>query len=153
MKIELVLFDEKYLELSWHWLNDEENKFLTNASSITKEQQIEWFKNLKNRNDYLIWGISVDEMPIGAAGFKRIENDTAYVFWYIGEKEFWGKRIGEFIAKTISQKAKEIGLNILLGEPIFENFRSLNLLFKEGYKIVDIDKEQGFYLVKKILYD
>lgn len=149
MKIEFVDFDENILNLSWIWLNDEENKFLTNATTITKEQQFKWFKNLKQRSDYAIWGVVADKIPIGAAGFKRIVNDTAHVFWYIGEKEYWGKRIGGFIAQKISQKGKELGFKILFGETIIENYRSINLLFKEGYKIIDINKEQGFYLVKK----
>ncbi len=149
MKIEFVEFDENILSLSWEWLNDEETKYLTNASTITKEEQLEWFKNLKQRNEYIIWGITADNIPIGAAGFKRIINDTAHVFWYIGEKIYWGKGIGELIAKMISQKGKELGFKILFGEPIIENYRSINLLFKEGYKIIDLNKEKGFYILKK----
>lgn len=151
MDIQFVTFDKKFLDLSWKWLNDKENKFLTNAPNISKEQQLEWFNGLNTRTDYYIWGIIVDNQPIGAAGFKRIVNSTAHIFWYIGEKDYWGKRIGVTIASKISELGKQRGLKELLGEPIFENIRSINLLFKEGYKIVDINLEERFYLLKKQL--
>ena len=147
--VNFVEFDNNFLELSWTWLNDPETRFLTNTKDISKVKQLEWFNSLPNRKDYLIWGITADKIPIGAAGLKRIINDTAVVFWYIGDKKFWGKRIGNTIANKITEISRGLGLKVLLGEPLFENFRSINLLFKEGYKIVSV--ENGHYIVRKDL--
>lgn len=149
MDVKFEKFDEKYLELSWTWLNDPENKFLTNTSIFSKEEQLIWFKSLSERKDYKIWGISCDNVPIGATALKRIIDNTAYVSWYIGDKQFWGKRIGVIIAQKITEIARDLELKTLFAETIFENFRSLNLLFREGYKIVSVEK--GAYLVRKDL--
>lgn len=149
MEVNFVDFDEVFLELSWTWLNDPENKFLTSTPDITKAQQLEWYNSLPNRNDYLIWGVTADIRPVGVAGLKRIVNDTAFVFWYIGDKEFWGKRIGVSIATKITEISRSLCLKVLFAEIIFENFRSINLFFKVGYKIVSVGN--GCYIVRKDL--
>lgn len=147
MEVNFVEFNEIFLELSWTWLNDPELKFLTNTADLTKEKQKVWFHSLRKRQNYLIWGVTFDNIPVGAAGIKKIIDRTAYVFWYIGDKRFQGKRIGEYIAKRITEISRDLGIKTLYAETIFENFRSLNLLFKEGYKIVSVEK--GLYLVRK----
>lgn len=149
MKIEFVPYDEKFLKLSWFWLNDPEVKVLSNTPDFSIEEQQMWFNNLKTNKQYRIWGIEAESKPIGAAGLKRITKTNACIFWYIGDKNFWGKGIGTFIASEITDKAKELELDYLYGEPLVENFRSINLLFKEGYKITNY--EIGFYTVKKTL--
>jgi len=149
MKIEFVVYDERFLKLSWDWLNDTEVKALSNSTDFSIEDQQVWFNNLKTNKQYLIWGIEADSNPIGAAGLKRITKTNACIFWYIGNKNFWGKGIGTFIASEITRRGKELKLDYLYGEPLVENFRSLNLLFKEGYKIIKY--ENGYYTVKKTL--
>jgi len=146
MAVKFCEFDENYLELSYVWLNDEENRFLTNTKEISRQKQKDWFDSLPGKTDYRIWGVSFDSVPVGAAGLKAMSKDTAYVFWYIGEKEFWGKGIGEKIARIVSLESKKFGLKSLFAESIFENFRSINLLFKVGYKIVSY--ENGLYTLR-----
>lgn len=149
METRFVEFNVNFLEMSWIWLNDPENKLLTNTEDFTKEKQLEWFNSLPSKADYLIWGITADNIPVGAAGLKRIVDNTAYVFWYIGDKRFQGKRIGESIANRITEIAKNLGIKTLFSEIMFENFRSVNLFFKTGYKIIKIEK--GLYLMRKNL--
>lgn len=149
MKIKFVTYDEEFLELSWIWLKDAEVKELSSSTDFTKEEQQKWFNNIKTDKKYRIWGIEADDKPIGAAGLKRITENNACIFWYIGAKDYWGKGIGTFIAAEITRKAQELGLDYLYGEPLVINFRSINLLFKEGYKITNY--ENGTYIVKKML--
>jgi RimJ/RimL family protein N-acetyltransferase len=149
MKIELVLYDLGFLKLSWTWLNNPEIKTLTNTPDFSKEDQNKWFENLKNNAQYLIWGITADDIPIGVAGLKRITQTDAYVFWYIGDKNYWGKGIGDFVASEMSRKGRDLKLKYLYAESVIENFRSINLLFKEGYKITQFEKT--LYVFKKIL--
>jgi len=153
MKINLVSFDRNFLNLSWEWMKDKDLVSQINGTQVTKLEQEEWFEKLKDRTDYLIFGIEVDGVPIGAAGLKKIVKNTAHVFWYIGEKEYLGKRIGEFIATGVSVKAKELNISDLYAETILSNFRSINLLFKEGYKIIEYNNVDNFYLMKKHIND
>lgn len=149
--IELTKFDELFLELSWKWINDEEVKILIDTKPVTKQEQIIWYHSLEKRDDYKIWGIMADGEPIGAAGFKDIKEKTAYTFWYIGEKQYWGKRYGVLLAETVTKKAISLGFTEIYGEILLENFRSLNLVFKEGWKIIGIIKDKGYYTVMKKL--
>ena len=149
MDVKLVNFDRIFLDLSWCWTNDEEIRKLIDAPIIHKYEQEKWFDSLKYREDYLIYGIEFEGIPIGVAGLKRINDDSAYVYWYIGEKDYWGKKIGQIIAKEISFKAKEKNINTLYGEVKYFNIRSINLFFKEGYKIISFEKTTGFYIMEK----
>jgi len=149
MKIELVTFDKRFLDLSWIWLSDPEVKQLSGTPDFTKEDQEKWFKSLNDTKNYRIWGITADTVPIGATGLKRITEKSACVFWYIGDKNYWGRGIGNFIASEMSNEGRKLNLEYLYGEPNIENFRSINLLFKEGYKIVRYEKT--YYVVKKLL--
>ena len=145
--MKLVEFDNKYFSKSWDWLNDEEVKKLTNTPDFTKESQLKWFNSLKSNKEYRIWGVEIEGLAVGCAGLKRITDKDACVFWYIGEKQSWGKGIGTKIANEISKKAKELNLEFLYGEPLLENIKSINLLFKEGYKISEFHKD--YYIMIK----
>ena len=149
MKVSLVEYNLLFLELSWSWLNDPQVKKLTNTPDFSKEDQLSWFNSLKTTTTYKVWGVLADEIPIGVAGLKRINDKTADVFWYIGNKDYWSKGCGTMIAKQISEKASEIGLIEIYADSIVENYKSINLLFKENYQIVGF--ENCTYRLKKKL--
>ena len=65
--LKIVKFDENYLSRSWDWLQNDELKKLMDAPEITKQQQLQWYKSLHLRKDYIIVGIETEE-PIGVAG-------------------------------------------------------------------------------------
>jgi hypothetical protein len=73
------------------WLNDPENKYLTKHKRFNKYDQEEWYRSLSSRNDYLIWGVKYKSIPIGAAGLKKIDKDSAHVFWYMVKKNIGGE--------------------------------------------------------------
>lgn len=151
MKMKVVFEDmnKDFLEKTWQWLHEPEVKFLTNSTDFGKEDQIKWYEKIKNSKEYKMWIILVDNIPVGAAGLKRITNNDAHVFWYIGEKKYWGKGFGNVIASEITKKAKQIGLVSIYAETIVENYRSINLLFKEGYKIEKY--YDAHYVLRKVL--
>ncbi|EIZ9628650.1 GNAT family N-acetyltransferase, partial [Cronobacter sakazakii] len=80
-RITLTSYDREFLDLSWIWLQDPEIKKLTLTSDFTREQQLQFFHSLKERKDYLIFGIQLGTRKIGVAGLKNIKNDIA---------EYWG---------------------------------------------------------------
>lgn len=147
--INFCAFDENFLELSWKWLNDSEVKKMTNTPDFFKEDQYKWFLSLENNKNYYIWGIEFENKPIGVAGLKNVTEKDAFVYWYIGEKSDRGKGYGNYIASEITKKAKSLGLEFLYAFSIIENYKSINLLFKEGYKISKF--ENGKYTLFKKL--
>jgi RimJ/RimL family protein N-acetyltransferase len=152
MNVEFVEYTLDFLELSWNWLNDPDIKKLTHTPDFTKEDQKNWFENLEKTNSYKVWGVTANHTPIGVAGLKKISKTNADVFWYIGDSSFWGKGVGSEIASTISQKALLLGLKDIYADSLVENFKSINLLFKDGYRIIGLDG--GIYRLKKtLMYD
>jgi len=141
MKVELKKYNEEFLKLSWLWLNDPEIRNLTNTTALTKESQLKWFEGLKEKKDYKIWGISVNNIPIGACGLKKITAlDTEY-WGYIGEKEFWGKGIGKVIMLLMEEEALKLNIKSIWLQVTKENIRALKLYIKQGYLIEKEDHE------------
>lgn len=127
MQVEFVEYSLLFLEKSWEWLNDPEIKYLTNSSTFSKEDQLKWFHSLSDKSDYKIWGIVDSKKPIGVFGLKNITDNDAEYWGYIGEKEYWGKKIGELIIKRVIEIAKEMNLQLLYLKVIPENKRAIKL--------------------------
>ena len=79
--LSLVEYTEEFLELSWLWLSDPEIKELTMTPDFTKKEQLNFFKNIKSRSGYFIYGVSIDGVKVGACGLKNISAN---------EGEYWG---------------------------------------------------------------
>ena len=142
MKIEFVHFSEDFLELSWNWLNDPEIKILTQTPDFTKQQQEEWFLNLKNNTNYSIWGVTADRKPIGAAGLKNITTVDCEYFGYIGEKDYWGLGIGKIILKEAIIIAKRLGKKEVWLAVNKSNDRAIKLYTKYGFGVESQDENE-----------
>lgn len=132
----LVPYDHTYLDKSWDWLRDPEIKALTLAPDFTREQQLDFFESLPDREDYKIWGVSApDGDPIGAAGIKNISGNFGEFWCYIGEREWWGRRIGPRILELCEEKARELGVEHLVMIAASENERSIRAFEKMGFAL------------------
>ena len=146
MIIELVDYSRKFLDLSWKWLNDYEIKKLTNSPDFSHEQQIKWFKSLKDKKDYLIWGIRYGGNPIGACGLKNITGNDCEYWGYIGEKYYWGSGLGKQIINTLIKKAADQGLNSVWLQVNKDNSKAINLYKKAHFKV---DGKNGNLLIMR----
>jgi len=134
MNIELVNYSKIFLELSWDWLSDPEIRVLTNTPIFTKNEQRIWFDSLNNRKDYIIWGIQVDNTPIGACRLKKITDKDCEFWCYIGEKKFWGKGIGTKVLEILINLAKNKNLSSIWLVVLKNNIRAIHLYEKFGFK-------------------
>lgn len=149
MDITLEVYDEHFLGLSWIWLNDPEIKQLTNSINFTKKEQFIWYNNLSEKSDYLIWGVKINNFPIGVCGIKKIKNHNAEYWGYIGEKEYWGKGIGRQIINKIESKALELNIKTLNLKVIKSNQRAIALYLKMGFQICG-NNENELEMTKQI---
>lgn len=133
MEISFKEFDELFLELSWHWLNDPEIKILTATPEFTKEQQKIWFNSLPFIKDYVIWGVEADSVPIGACGLKNFTEVDCEYWGYIGEKYYWGIGIGKEIMDWTEKKAMEYGKSSIWLKVIKNNTKAISLYRKQRY--------------------
>jgi RimJ/RimL family protein N-acetyltransferase len=132
--ISLVKFNRLYLDLSWNWLNDPEIKQMTNTPDFTRESQQVWFSTLDDKTNYLIWGVSHKDLPIGVCGLKNITNKDCEYWGYIGDKKYWGIGLGSIIMKLLEEKAIELELESIWLRVLNDNVRAIKLYKKNGYR-------------------
>lgn len=131
--LKLVKYDEIYLEKSWEWLNDKDIKRLTMTPNFTKEEHLEFFNSLDTRENYKIFGIAFNGLPIGACGLKNIESSKAELWLYIGNKNFWRKGFGRLVMELLEKIAKSLNINQLYLKVLDENSSAINLYEYVGY--------------------
>jgi RimJ/RimL family protein N-acetyltransferase len=149
-KLCFELYSKVYLEKSWEWLNDWEIRYITNTPIFTKKEQIDWYRSLKHRKDYLVWGISINEIKIGVVGLKHITGVSAEFFTYIGVKEYWGKGLGKQIMGFAQQYSRDIlHLKELTLKVLHGNVRAIRLYKNFGF-LLEKEEDVYFYMRKKI---
>lgn len=149
MKLDLVKYDRKFLSHSGKWLNNPEIKYLTQTPDFTEEGQNKWFESLNGKTDYKIWGITVDNLPIGACGIKNI-NDSDCEYWgYIGEKNYWGKGCGKSILDRMIEEAVKFNLTSIWLKVIKDNIRAIKLYESKGFVVEN--EEGGTLIMRKLL--
>lgn len=147
--LRLCKFDEVFLEWTRKWLNDPEIKALTNTPDFTIQDQQKWFAQLDDRNDYKIWGVFFNEIPIGACGIKSITTVDCEYWGYIGEKQFWGKGFGKIILDNMEIEARKLMLKSIWLQVIVANERAIKLYQKHGY--TKDNEKQGVIFMRKTL--
>ena len=131
--LKLVKYDEIYLEKLWEWLNDKDIKRLTMTPNFTKEEQLEFFNSLDTRENYKIFSIAFNGLPIGSCGLKNIESSKAELWLYIGNKNFWRKGFGRLVMELLEKIAKSLNINQLYLKVLDENSSAINLYEYVGY--------------------
>jgi RimJ/RimL family protein N-acetyltransferase len=149
LKIEIVPFDSTFLDLSWEWLNDKDIKALTNTPDFDRQQQREWFENIKSKKDYLLWGIQISDIKIGVCGLKNIRIEDCEYWGYIGEMKYWGLGLGKQMLQLMEEKAKELGMARIWLKVLDTNLRAKNLYSKYGFNIEGL-QENMFLMGKNI---
>lgn len=150
--IRLVEYDRSYLDHSWHWLRDPEIKRLTMAGDFTRDDQLAFFETLEGRDDYKIWGVeALDGTPIGAAGIKKIADGSGEFWCYIGERDWWGRRVGGEILDLCEQKARELSIDRLSMVAAIDNDRSIGLYKKMGFALDPDNVTESTVQLSKVL--
>lgn len=144
-----VKFDERFLDASWGWLTDPEIRGLTSTPVFTREQQKVWFHSLPTKTDYCIWGIELQDVPIGAFGFKHIQKDSAEYWGYIGDRGLWGRGIGRWMLQEAIERAKLKGLQRLYLHVVERNLRAIRLYRRQGF--VEAASDSGMLRMEKRL--
>ncbi len=134
-KIVFVKYTEDFLSLSWTWLNDPEIKTLTMTANFSREDQINFFKQLPLRSDYKIFGIIVNDEKSGACGMKNINNGEAELWCYLGLKKYWGMGLSNFIIQKIENESKKLKISKLYLKVTKLNLRAIKAYEKNGFRV------------------
>ncbi len=148
--LKLVEYDNTYFDLSKEWLSDKELNHLIHAGELpSDEDRLAWFRSLQERSDYLIWGIDYNGQPIGVGGLKRIADQQAEYWGYIGEKSLWGKGLGKELMKEVINKALDLGLVTVWLRVRKYNHRAISLYKRVGF-VIDIDEPETYHMIMSI---
>jgi len=135
--MEFVTYTKEFLDLSSTWLSDPEIRQLTLTPHFDRSDQIKFFESLPFRTNYWIKGIREKGVPIGAMGLKNIDLKlrTAEYWGYIGEKSYWGKRLGKLIIDKAINKAVSLQLDSIYLKVGRSNMRAIGLYEKMGFTL------------------
>jgi RimJ/RimL family protein N-acetyltransferase len=125
---------DKYLE----WFNDPELiQYLLAYQPIMREEEEDWYQNLKNRDDHIIFSIlsSEDEKLIGNCGITVNWKDKfGIVGIIIGEKDFQNKGYGtEAMKLLIKYCFNTLNLHRIELETFSFNHRAIKSYKKVGF--------------------
>jgi RimJ/RimL family protein N-acetyltransferase len=135
-----VTFDESYLDCSYQWLSDPVIAELIMSAPVSREAQRAWWNRLPDRDDYAIWGIECDGLPVGVMGLKDIGvDDGAEYFIYIGERDFWGRGLAAWGVEEVAEEIRTRGYARVYGRIGKHNERSLAAHTRLGFEIVRDD--------------
>ena len=111
--VQCVEFSRAFLEKSYHWLHDPVIATLTLTAPFSQEEQERFFVGLPDREDYHVYGIQADQKPVGACGLKHITPDSAEYWGYIGERQYWGQGIGQFMLDEMLYQTRKMRISTL----------------------------------------
>ena len=148
--LRLTTFTKLFLSKSLSWLHDEEIRQGMNIQySVTTEMQNKWFEALPSRQDYKIWGVEYNGVPIGACGFRNIKPKQGELTCYIGEKGFRGKNLAPLMIEQLEMKAYELGFERIILKVLLSNERAYNLYRKCNF--IEISRDNMFITMEKIM--
>lgn len=138
--IRLRPLKEEDMILKVKWYNDPAvRKTLVVDEIFEVDKTVNWFHSLAandSRADFLVE--SLDAIPIGITGLIDIDrnNKTAQCYCVIGEKEYWGKKLGTEIHSVLFQWGFELfGIEKIWADIRTNNPAIFRVVEKLGFKI------------------
>jgi len=147
MKVFLRELEIKDAEIAWKWRNDPEVWKLTGRkwnNYVTLEIEKEWIKKVKKEKNSVRFAICVEDEKeyVGNVQLTNIEKESAIFHIFIGNKNFWGKGIGEKATKLLIEYAKsKLSLNEIKLLVKKDNKAALKIYEKVGFHIDNVDNE------------
>lgn len=133
------------------WLKDEETrKFLSaNPRGISLKEENKWIESLaKKKKSEKHFAIDTGEsIHIGSSGlFLNLENKSAKLGIFIGDKNYWGKGFGtETALLMLDYGFTKLKLHRIELDVFSYNQRAINLYKKAGFNKEGVKKEAVFW--------
>ncbi len=115
---------------------------------------LEWAEHINwihSRNQdwrtFLIW---LDGRRIGVVTIGQLDYWSPEIGYYIGEKSLWRQGYGYKAVELTTEVIKGLGKGFVHTTVKKDNFRSLRLLDKLGFKILGEAREGEVWLTKKL---
>ena len=123
---------------SWLWRNDTQVwKFTGNRpdKEITYEIEKEWINTVLKDSSSKRFSIIVDDVYVGNIQLTNLTDESAQYHIFIGNKEYWGKGIGQLATFQILNYAKEIlNLKEVYLHVNSDNLSAITVYEKNGFE-------------------
>ena len=124
------------------WIADMEvTRFLGRRTGAALYQEVDFFKQVGEAKDTVLWIIEADGEAVGAIGIHEIDWQNAHATTgiLIGAKDKWGRGIAsEAMLLRTRYAFRELNLHKLMTEVFVGNVASRRALEKSGYRTVGI---------------
>lgn len=129
----LALADWQYFA---KWWRDKELIDLTSGDHgpLSDEEIKEQTQEMINDTNSYHWMIKADDRIVGHVNLNRLDNEKTEMQIVIGEKEYWGKGIGQEASREVLRKAKDLNYQKIYIEVRPENTRAIRLYEKLGFR-------------------
>jgi RimJ/RimL family protein N-acetyltransferase len=139
---------EEDARTSWRWRNDADLWVFTGSRpdvSVTEEIEKEWIEKVirdpRSRRFAIIVSDNGEEVYVGNIQLTDISRNSAQYHVFIGEKNYWGKRIGSRATILLLDYAfRALSLDSVWLEVRRLNSPALHLYTKIGFQVIS---EQG----------
>jgi RimJ/RimL family protein N-acetyltransferase len=123
------------------WRNDPENlSLMEKRDKITVESHLEWYRQRpENRLDYMVETID-ESIPVGTLNLVVTEENSAISGRLFGNKEL--RRLGYAYEASVAWfrfAFRELNIHVIQSRTRVENIANINLNFKLGYKIKEME--------------
>lgn len=155
MKVFLRELEVNDAEIAWEWRNDPEVWKLTGRkwnNHVTQKIEEDWIKKVKEEKDSVRFAICVgDEKEyVGNVQLTNIEKGSGIFHIFIGNKNYWGKGIGEKATKLLIDYTKaNLELKAIKLLVRINNKAAIKIYEKVGFCVENIDNE-NFSMIYKI---
>lgn len=142
MKINLRDFIQNDRQYFAKWWRDEELINLTSGDHTfldNEEIQRQTQEMIDDPNSHH-WMIEMDSKTVGHINLNKISGSKAEMQIVIGEKDYWGKGIGQEASIQVFQETKNLGFNKIYIEVRPDNSRAIALYQKLGFKNLGLKK-------------
>lgn len=146
----LECYTRAYLDESLQWFSNAELRELTCTPVVSKEVQDRFFESIPSRDDYYIWGLSLEGRRIGACGLKHVTDKDAEYWGYIGVPELWGRGLGAAIVLSCIDKARQMKIPHIYLRVLPGNVRAYRLYLRLGF-VEDGRDDDGLIKMSKVL--
>lgn len=136
--INLTMLQEEHLEMVRTWRQSEEvSKYMYTSPSLSKEQQIEWFRRIKQDSSKEHYIIQHNSKDLGLASITGIDHMFKKCQWafYLGDTSTRGQGIGAKVEfKIIKHVFDSLKLNRLECEVFVSNDKVIKMHEKFGFR-------------------
>ena len=126
-------------------MHPEVSKYMVSNNTITSEDQIRWFNNIKNDKSCNYWIIQYNLEDIGLISISDVNFNDKNCTWgyYIADLNMRGKGIGKNLECSLHDYVfNELNLHKLYGDVVEGNQIMLGMHKRFGYKIEGIFRDQ-----------